>query len=336
MKLLELTDDERAALEALYADVGDLAAQRRASALLAPKAPLALPEYRWFWERYRKDQPFPLDPAPLVAAAILEVLGPNGVEWLAGQDLRLWVELPVDDYEGHWLEARDGSGGEATLDGNGFCCPSGVWHPEALRVVMLVFERWTALWNEVPSPAASMAEEDFRLRHDQAMATLLEQHHAVEAKLAIATKEIDEATVALGYFLYREDGETLASAITELREGPETVHVQGHEESMSICRLCRWETDTPHKFEECLGHIESDFAYAATAATDPGPGGFGVDPRDSASLLELRAAIDDHLGWRSEESERNADYVERVKEVGLILMVQAPWSRYDRKPGGSS
>jgi hypothetical protein len=53
-------------------------------------------------------------------------------------------------------------------------------------------------------------------------------------------------------------------------------------------------------------------------------GGFGVDPKDSAALLELRAAIDDHLGWRNEKEEHAGDYVARVKQVGGECRVGVP------------
>ena len=44
--------------------------------------------------------------------------------------------------------------------------------------------------------------------------------------------------------------------------------------------------------------------------------GFGVDPKDSGRLLELRQAIDTHLGWSSHPAEQQGDYVARVREVG--------------------
>lgn len=47
--------------------------------------------------------------------------------------------------------------------------------------------------------------------------------------------------------------------------------------------------------------------------------GFGVDPKDSAALLELREAIDAHLGWSDQTAERAADYVGRIKEVGALI-----------------
>lgn len=44
-----------------------------------------------------------------------------------------------------------------------------------------------------------------------------------------------------------------------------------------------------------------------------------LDPNDSIALTELRAAIDDHLGWDTDEEEMNGDYVARLKEVGALL-----------------
>lgn len=48
-------------------------------------------------------------------------------------------------------------------------------------------------------------------------------------------------------------------------------------------------------------------------------GGFGVDPEDSQQLLDLREAIDTHLGWANAEDEERGDYVRRIREVGLLL-----------------
>jgi len=46
---------------------------------------------------------------------------------------------------------------------------------------------------------------------------------------------------------------------------------------------------------------------------------FGVDPKDSARLLALRDAIDEHLGWLSDEQEEEADYVARIIGVRVEL-----------------
>lgn len=51
---------------------------------------------------------------------------------------------------------------------------------------------------------------------------------------------------------------------------------------------------------------------------------FGVDPRDSARLLALRDAIDDHLGWLNLEQEEEADYVARIIGVGVELKKLKP------------
>jgi len=48
-------------------------------------------------------------------------------------------------------------------------------------------------------------------------------------------------------------------------------------------------------------------------------GGFGMCPGDSKALLELRLAIDTHLGWPDPTAEQAADYVGRIKQVGESL-----------------
>lgn len=45
-----------------------------------------------------------------------------------------------------------------------------------------------------------------------------------------------------------------------------------------------------------------------------GIGGFGVDPKDSASLLELRQLIDE-IGWPTFEAEERADYPARLRDL---------------------
>jgi hypothetical protein len=47
--------------------------------------------------------------------------------------------------------------------------------------------------------------------------------------------------------------------------------------------------------------------------------GFGIDPKDSAALLALRNAIDEELGWETQEEEEAGDYVARVRQVGAQL-----------------
>ncbi len=48
-------------------------------------------------------------------------------------------------------------------------------------------------------------------------------------------------------------------------------------------------------------------------------GGFGMSPGDSLALLELRDAIDTHIGWNDHASEEAGDYVARVAEAGAEL-----------------
>ena len=59
-------------------------------------------------------------------------------------------------------------------------------------------------------------------------------------------------------------------------------------------------------------------------ATEPGFADFGVDPRDSESLLALRQAIDDHLGWENKAEEDNGDYLTRIRQVGELLRKEKP------------
>lgn len=51
--------------------------------------------------------------------------------------------------------------------------------------------------------------------------------------------------------------------------------------------------------------------------------GFGVDPKDSERLLELRCAIDDFIPWPSEASREAGDYVAALKHAGNLLTVTA-------------
>jgi hypothetical protein len=48
--------------------------------------------------------------------------------------------------------------------------------------------------------------------------------------------------------------------------------------------------------------------------TGPHDPEFGVDPEDSARLLELRDAID-AIGWRNKNEEDNGDYVKRLDQI---------------------
>jgi len=60
-----------------------------------------------------------------------------------------------------------------------------------------------------------------------------------------------------------------------------------------------------------------------------------TDPEDSDRLRELRAAIDNHLGWASPEDEGRGDYLARVKEVGAMLkMAEFPPTDVAAVPGG--
>jgi hypothetical protein len=77
---------------------------------------------------------------------------------------------------------------------------------------------------------------------------------------------------------------------------------------------------------EALGTVEGAIAaltemrrnYDALVPADGLPG-FGVDPKDSVALLELRQAVDDYLGWETLEQEEAADYAARVRQVGKHL-----------------
>jgi hypothetical protein len=52
---------------------------------------------------------------------------------------------------------------------------------------------------------------------------------------------------------------------------------------------------------------------------DDGIGSFGYAAEDSRELGALRSVIDEHLGWQDDEQEIDADYVERVIQVGKLL-----------------
>ncbi len=43
------------------------------------------------------------------------------------------------------------------------------------------------------------------------------------------------------------------------------------------------------------------------------------DPDDGARLIELRGAIDEHIGWADAASEERGDYLARVRQVGELL-----------------
>ena len=52
---------------------------------------------------------------------------------------------------------------------------------------------------------------------------------------------------------------------------------------------------------------------------DDGIGNFGYAAEDSRHLGELRSVIDQHLGGADDEQEIDADYAERVIQVGKLL-----------------
>jgi hypothetical protein len=60
-------------------------------------------------------------------------------------------------------------------------------------------------------------------------------------------------------------------------------------------------------------------AIADVAGGDVDPG-FGVDPQDSARLLELRQAIDS-IGWKSPADEEKGDYLARLHEIREELAI---------------
>lgn len=66
---------------------------------------------------------------------------------------------------------------------------------------------------------------------------------------------------------------------------------------------------------EKLGLTKGDAPSEATSGFPP----FGVDPEDSARLLALSQAIDDHLPWPSEEAREGGDYVVAVKHASEKL-----------------
>jgi hypothetical protein len=72
-------------------------------------------------------------------------------------------------------------------------------------------------------------------------------------------------------------------------------------------------------FVVVLRHIDARVVAAALfKPLPPHDPDFGVDPEDSARLLELRDAIDTHLGWKNRADEEAGDYVARVKEFGEL------------------
>jgi hypothetical protein len=61
------------------------------------------------------------------------------------------------------------------------------------------------------------------------------------------------------------------------------------------------------------------FYLADEAEDDSDMAGFGYEPDDSRRLAELRSAIDEELGWASDDEEIMGDYHARLKQVGQIL-----------------
>lgn len=84
-----------------------------------------------------------------------------------------------------------------------------------------------------------------------------------------------------------------------------------------IVRVYAYKRMTPaeaRRFAVQLLYI-ADFAEGL----DDGSGSFGYAAEDSRELGELRTVIDQHLGWADDEQEIDADYVERVIQVGKLL-----------------
>jgi len=60
--------------------------------------------------------------------------------------------------------------------------------------------------------------------------------------------------------------------------------------------------------------VRHSLTHESSAAGDIGD--FGICPGDSQALLELRQAIDTHLGWLSSAEEQAGNYVERIAQAG--------------------
>jgi hypothetical protein len=73
---------------------------------------------------------------------------------------------------------------------------------------------------------------------------------------------------------------------------------------------------------EAICRYLDQLAEAHDAVGNGELGGFGTDPSDSAALLKLRSAIDEHLGWENDSDELDADYVGRIKQVGQWVREQ--------------
>lgn len=77
--------------------------------------------------------------------------------------------------------------------------------------------------------------------------------------------------------------------------------------------------DSPEVLKARVGELEKELAEAAKKVEAAEWHVSDYDAGDSAALHELRAAVDDSLGWASEASQEAGDYVARVVEVGREL-----------------
>ncbi len=93
--------------------------------------------------------------------------------------------------------------------------------------------------------------------------------------------------------------------------------------SFAYGNLAIEEQPHPGRAGEAIDALERHLR-ASQPATETGYPDFGVDPRDSESLLALRDAIDDHLGWENQAEEDNGDYLTRIRQVGELLRKPKP------------
>jgi hypothetical protein len=98
-------------------------------------------------------------------------------------------------------------------------------------------------------------------------------------------------------------------------------------ESFVIGETPRAETENSVALHEALATLEGVVAELAemrriydALVPDDGLPGFGVDPKDSVALLELRQAVDDALGWETLEQEEAADYPARVRQFAYLRL----------------
>jgi hypothetical protein len=70
------------------------------------------------------------------------------------------------------------------------------------------------------------------------------------------------------------------------------------------------------KLRQQNAELETQLDFLGPNPNDTGLPGFGLDPRDSAALLELREAVDQYLGWENLQQEEAANYPARVIQVG--------------------